>query len=120
MTRRSPHAPTQVAMIHTITLKIDSVDWVFITDHELSSGTKLLEGEWAARLEHFVNAPENGITPEEERWAQALLTKRYARYLSARTVYKYTRILTTPSQAKPSKEQALEKVKRDIKRMTSQ
>ncbi len=119
MTRRSPHAPEQVSLIQTITRKIDSSEWVFVTDHEVHAGTKLLEGEWKTRMEHFINAPESGITPTERRWAEALLTKRYAQYLPAKVVAKYTRILTTPSQAKPSKEQALAQVKRDIKKVTS-
>lgn len=118
MTRRSPNAPVQVELIAALTRKIDSArEWVFITDHELHTQAKVLEGEWKARLQLFVTDPENNILVEEVKWVNALLTKRYAAYLSSKVVTKYTRILTPPSQAKPSREEALSRVKHAIKKV---
>jgi hypothetical protein len=118
MTRRSPNAPVQVELIARLTRKIDDArDWVFITDHEQHTKQKILEGEWRARLYRFTADPENGITEQETKWVAALLTKRYAEYLPRTVVEKLTRILTPPVQAKPSREEALAKVKRDIRKV---
>ncbi len=106
MTKKSPAAPNQVKLIMALTQKIESSNYLFITDHEQTTGQKVLEGEWLHRLEVFCNDPESGIgsDPFEISYAKALVTRRYAKWIPKRVVEKLTKPLVPPSKLPPSKE----------------
>lgn len=121
MTRRSPSAPRQVKLIQEITEKLNSLPYVFVTDDEQHTGNKIPEGDWLHRVNAFLDDPESRISadPFEREFTIGMITRRYSKYLDKKLVSRLTRCLDPVIRSESSdRQERLEKVKRDIKKIT--
>lgn len=120
MTRKSPTAPRQEELTRRLSLAINERPYLFVNSDEMETESVIPNGEWRHRLEAFLDDPETSIgsDPIEREWAKAMITRRYKRYLNPGLVQSMTACLKPVKRyMSTSREERLDKVKRDIKKL---
>lgn len=102
-------------LINTLNSCIDQSRFKLLTQKELQTQHRVVEGDWDCRLTAFVDDPKNdipnmGIARDLTR---ALLTARYQKFVSQATFKKHTRILDTERCKPPRGKLAAVDLKRE-------
>lgn len=111
MTKKKASAPNQVLLIKQLTREIELSGFEFLTDSEKVNNTVLLEGEWNARVDSFLNQ-HIANTKLDHDYTRGILARLYRQHLPKKVYEWQTKVFKDPATPKPTKEQAVEKLRK--------
>ena len=113
MTKKKSSAPNQVQLIQQLTREIELSGYEFLNDDEKVNKTVLLEGEWNARVDPFLNQHIRNDKLYHD-YTRAILARLYRAHLPKKVYDWHTKVLKDPAAPKSSKEETVTKLRKAL------
>jgi len=111
MTKKKSSAPNQVLLIQNLTREIELSGYEFLSDSEKVNQTVLLEGEWNARVDPFLNQYISNDKLHHD-YTRAILARLYRQHLPKKVYEWHTKVLKDPAAPKATKQETVTKLRK--------